>query len=736
MGLLQDSLQLNCGIYLPPKLKTPYSYVTFKRYFREALFMKVFESENIRNIALVGHGDSGKTSLTSALLYSAGAVNRLGQVDEGNTVTDFDEDEIERRFSINTALAHMAWDGTKINVLDTPGYRTFILDTKASMVGAETAVVVVDAVAGVEVQTELVWSYAEEFKLSRAIVINRLDRDRASFSRTLESLQTAFGRSVIPVQFPIGEEQNFQGIVDLLRSKAYRYEDNSSGKFKEEAIPDELQADAEKRREELIEMIAENDDGLMEKFFEEGTLSDEELLGGLRKAVQNQEVFPVFCVSATHNVGVKQLLDWIVKLFPNPLERGSVVLIDSKTQEEKEFIVAPDGPVTAGFVLKTLADPFTGRINFIKVFSGTLKSDSSLRNLSRDVDERLGTLQLMQGKAHEGIAEVHTGDICAVIKLKETNTGDTLAERSFEGSFKRVEFPEQAISFAIEPKSRGDEDKMGHAIARLLEEDPSLSFKRDSRTKEFLLAGNGQLHVEVAVSKLKKKFGVEVVLRTPKVAYRETITGKADVQGKHKKQSGGHGQYGECKIRMEPLERDAGFEFVDEIFGGSIPRNYIPAVQKGIVETAEKGYLAGCPVVDFKVILYDGSYHDVDSSDMAFKIAGSLAFKKAMERAKPVLLEPIMNIEVYVPEESAGDVIGDLNGRRGRILGMDVKGSNQVISAQVPIAEMLNYAPTLTSLTGGRGNFHMEQSHYDIVPSQLVERIIEATQRGKEEKSS
>ncbi|MEE8349875.1 MAG: elongation factor G [Acidobacteriota bacterium] len=694
--------------------------------------MKVFESENIRNIALVGHGDSGKTSLASALLFSAGAVDRLGRVEEGNTVTDFEEDEIERGFSINTALAHLEWDGTKINVLDTPGYRMFILDAKASMVGAETAVVVVDAVAGVEVQTELVWSYAEEFKLPRAIVINRMDRERASFSRTLESLRSAFGRSVIPVQLPIGEEQNFQGIVDLLRGKAYRYEDTPGGKFKEEAIPEELQEEADKRREELIEMIAENDDELMEKFFEEGTLSNEELLGGLRQGVQNQEVIPVFCVSATRNVGVKQLLDWIVNLFPSPLERGPITLIDGKTQEESELSAAGDGAATAGFVLKTLADPFTGRINFIKVFSGTLKSDATLKNFSQDVDERLGTLQVMQGKAHEGITEVHTGDICAVLKLKETNTGDTLAQSSFGGLFQKVEFPEQSISFAIEPKSRGDEDKMNHAIARLLEEDPSLSFRRESRTREFLLAGSGQLHVEVAVSKLKRKFGVEVVLKTPKVAYRETITGHADVQGKYKKQTGGHGQYGDCKIKMAPLERDGGFEFVDEIFGGSIPKNYIPAVEKGILEVAEKGFLAGYPVVDFKVTLYDGSYHNVDSSDMAFKLAGSLAFKKAMEKAKPVLLEPIMNVEVYAPEDSAGDVIGDLNGRRGRILGMDVKGSTQVIEARVPMAEMLNYAPTLTSLTGGRGNFHMEQSHYDIVPSQLVERITQETQSEKE----
>ena len=697
--------------------------------------MKVFESENIRNIAFVGHGDSGKTSLASALLYSAGAVNRLGSVEEGNTVTDFDEDETERKITISTALANFEWKGNKVNVLDTPGYRTFILDAKASIVGAETAVVVVDAVAGVEVQTELAWSFAEEFKLPRAVVLNKLDRDRASFGRSLESLHNAFGRAVIPVQLPIGEEKDFRGIVDLVRNKAYVYDKGAGGSFKEETIPDELQSEVGRRREELIEMVAENDDELMEKFFENETLSDEEMLSGLRKAFQAQAIFPIFCVASTSNIGVKQLLDWILELFPNPLERGPVPLIDLESREEKEFRIQEEGP-TAAFVFKTLADPFAGRINLIKVLSGTLKSDSSLRNFSSNGDERLGTLQVMQGKAHEAIPEAHAGDICAVLKLKETNTGDTLAERSFKGIFKKVEFPEPAISFAIEPKTRGDEDKMSNAISRMLEEDPSLRFRRDPQTREFLLSGSGQLHVEVAVGKLKKKFGVEVVLKTPKVPYRETITGKAQVQGKHKKQTGGHGQYGDCKIKMESLSRGEGFEFVNEIFGGAIPRNYIPAVEKGIVEAAEKGFLAGYPVVDFKVVLYDGSYHDVDSSDMAFKIAGSLAFKKAMQEAKPVLLEPIMNVEVYTPEENAGDLMGDLNGRRGRILGMDVKGSTQVISAQVPLAEMLNYAPTLTSLTGGRGSFHMGHCRYEIVPAPLAERIIAEAQRQKEEKSA
>ena len=424
-----------------------------------------------------------------------------------------------------------------------------------------------------------------------------------------------------------------------------------------------------------------------------------------------------------------------MELFPNPLERASFPIIDAGSKEETPFQIGKDG-LAAAFVLKTLADPFTGRINLIKVLSGSLKSESTLRNFSRETGERLGTLQVMQGKSHEGVPIVHAGDICAVLKLKNTTTGDTLAEPSFQGSFKKVEFPEPAISYAIEPKSRGDEDKMSHAIGRMLEEDPSLRFGRASGTKEFLLSGSGQLHVEVAVGKLKKKFGVEVVLKTPKVPYRETVTGKADVQGKHKKQTGGHGQFGDCKIRLEPQKRDEGFEFLNEIFGGAIPRNYIPAVEKGIVEAAEKGFLAGYPVVDFKVTLYDGSYHAVDSSDMAFKIAGSMAFRKAMEKARPVLLEPIMNVEIYTPEESAGDVMGDLNSRRGRILGMDVKGSTQVIGAKVPMAEMLHYAPTLTSLTGGRGSFHMEQSHYDVVPAQLVERVIEDARREKEEKSA
>ena len=482
-------------------------------------------------------------------------------------------------------------------------------------------------------------------------------------------------------------------------------------------------------------MVAESDDSLMEKFFEEGSLSQEDLLGGLRDCLISKEIFPVYCTSATQNIGTAQLLDAIFELFPDPLKRVPPTALDAQGKEETEIEVSEAGP-TAGYVFKTLADPFAGRISLVRVFSGKFKSDSGLHNLSQDHEERLGTLQVLQGKSHEPITEAQMGDICAVLKLKETMTGDTLGDSSFKAMFQKVDFPEPSISFAIEPKSRGDEDKIGSAVNRIIEEDPSINFRRDPQTKEMLLAGSGQLHVEVTVDKLQRKYGVEVLLKPPKVPYRETITGSAEVQGRHKKQTGGHGQFGDCKIRVEALERGAGFEFANEIFGGAIPRQFIPAVEKGIHESAERGYLAGYPVVDFKATLYDGSYHDVDSSEMAFKLAASLAFRNAMEKARPVLLEPIMLVEVYAPEEHSGDIMGDLNSRRGRIQGMDVKGSSQVIRAQVPLAEMLNYAPTLTSMTGGRGSYHMESSHYEIVPGNFSEKIIAEARREKEEKSA
>ncbi len=692
--------------------------------------MKVYGSREIRNVALIGHGDSGKTTLASAMLYLAGAVNRLGRVEDGNTVTDYDEDEIARQITINTAVAHCEWGSSKINIIDTPGYPAFILDAKSSLMGADSALLVVDSTAGVEVQSEKAWEFAEEHRLARAVVFNKLDRDRAGFARSLESVHNSFGRTVVPVQIPMGEEASFRGIIDLIGEKAYVYETDGSGNFQETAIPDELQEEAAQRREELIEMVAESDDDLMEKYFEEGTLTQSELVQGLRSFFVDRSIVPAFCVSAGKNMGVKQLMDAMVELFPNPLERTPVPGLTVATEEEVELSISEDGPVTA-YVFKTLADPFAGRINLVKAITGTVKSDSNLRNRTAESNERLGSVHIPQGKSYEPVAELRPGDLGAVMKLKNTATGDTLSAPTARSIVRKAEFPEPAISFAVEPKSRGDEDKIGNAIARVIEEDPSISFRRDAQTKQFLLSGTGQLHVEVTVAKLERKYGVNVILKPPKVPYRETVAGTADVHGRHKKQTGGHGQFGDCKIRMEGLPRGSGFEFKNEIFGGSIPRNFIPAVEKGVVESAERGFVAGYPVVDFKVTLYDGSYHDVDSSEMAFKIAGSLAFRKAMEQAKPVLLEPIMKVEVYVPEENSGDIMGDLNSRRGRIQGMDIKTGMQVVHAEVPMAEMLNYAPTLTSMTGGRGSFHMEKSHYDVVPPDFAEKVIEEAKRDK-----
>ena len=689
--------------------------------------MATFDSESIRNIGIVGHGDAGKTSLVSAMLFSSGDVNRLGRIEDGNTVTDYDEDEIERQVTISSSVAHCNWKGRKINVVDTPGYSAFVFDAKTALLGVETALVVVDGVEGVEIQTEQVWGFAEELGLARAIVLSKMGRDRASLQRSLRSLQNAFGRSVVPVQLPIGEESEFKGVVDLISGKAYAGQADGSGDFKEVEVPEDLKSDAERMREELVEMIAESDDDLMERFFEEGTLSEEEMRVGLGRSLATGLIFPVFCVSSSQNTGVKQLLDQIVNLFPNPLQRKPFAAVTPEG-EPTEIVPSKDGPL-AVYAFKTFADPFAGRINILRVISGTLKSDNSLKNLTRDQSERFGALQVFQGKSHEAVSELRTGDIGGVLKLKDTRTGDTLGAPTLKARVKEVEIPEPAISFAVEPSTRGDEEKIGSAIAKVLEEDPSLHFRRDPQTQQFLLAGTGQLHIEVVVNRLKQRFGVEVSLKPPKVPYRETITGTADVQGRHKKQTGGHGQFGDCKIKMEPRERGEGYEFEDKIFGGAIPKGYIPAVDKGVQETAARGYLAGYPVVDFKVTLYDGSYHNVDSSEMAFKIAGALAFKKGMETARPVLIEPVMNIEVYVPEEFAGDVMGDLNGRRGKIQGMDVKGTSQVVRAQVPFAEMLNYAPVLTSMTGGRGSYHMENSHYEIVPPHLAEKIISEANR-------
>ena len=690
--------------------------------------MKTYEGRDIRNVGVVGHGDSGKTSLTSALLFTAGATNRLTKVDEGNTVTDFDDEEIQRKISISTALAYAEWKKTKINFLDTPGYNIFLNDTRASLTAADSALVIVDAVAGVEVQTEKVWEFANEFNLPRALVINKLERERASFDRALESIQSFFGRTAIPVQLPWGAEREFKGVVDLVRMKAYSYTLDGDGKGKETDIPADLADAAQKAHEALVEMVAEGNDALMEEFFEKGTLPVEHIVDGMKNALRERRLFPVLCSSALHNIGSDQVLNFIVENLPAPTDRGTVDARQNGNDVARK--IGDTEPVSA-FVFKTTADPFAGRITFFKVYSGVLKNDANLHNVQRGSAERLSHISCALGKTLTPVTDLHAGDIGAVAKLKDTLTGDTLTDKGSQIIYPAVKLPEPSIAFAIEAKSRQDEDRMGNAIHRILEEDQSLRFFRDPQTKEFLLGGSGQQHVEIVVSRLKKRYGVDVALKAPKIPYRETIRGKADVQGRHKKQTGGHGQFGDCWIRMEPLPRGAKFEFVNEIFGGSIPKNYIPAVEKGIIEAAENGFLAGYPMVDFRVVLYDGSYHDVDSSELSFKLAARKAFKNAMAEAKPALLEPIMNAEIQAPVEYAGDLMGDLNGRRGRVAGMDTKGATQIIRAKVPMAEMLNYQNDLTSMTQGRASFTMEFDHYDYVPAQQAEKIIAAAKAAK-----
>ena len=686
--------------------------------------MKVYQGKDIRNVGVVGHGDSGKTTLVAAFLHAAGLTTRLGRVDDGTTTTDFDEEEIERKVSINTGLAYLEWNKAKINLLDTPGYNIFINDAQLTLVAADSALVVVDGVAGVEVVTEKVWDFANRYNLPRAVVVNKLDRERASFSRSVESIQEVFGRAAIPIQLPLGEEKSFHGVVDLLTMKAYTYQSGGTGKGQPTEVPADVSAAAQAAREKLIEMIAESNDAYMEEFFEKGTLSPEHMVEGLREAITARKMFPILCASATNLTGIDLLLHFATEFLPNPLVRGSVVG-KNHSGETVEREISDSAPVSL-FVFKTMADAFAGRVSYFKVLSGVLANDANLTNFNKGGVERLAHIGVMQGKSPMAVSEIHAGDIGAVAKLKDTLTGDTLGDKAAPILYPAVTLPEPAISFAIATSSRGDEDRVGSALHKLLEEDPSLRFYRDPQTKEFLLGGAGQQQVEVVVSRLKKRYNVDVLLKAPKVPYRETIRGTADVHGRHKKQTGGHGQFGDCKIKMEPLPRGGNFEFVNDIFGGSIPKNYIPAVEKGIVDSAQRGFLAGFPVVDFRVILYDGSYHDVDSSELAFKIAGSLAFKKGMEQAKPVLLEPIMNVEVYASDAYAGDLIGDLNSRRGRIQGMDTRGNMRVIKAQVPMAEMLTYASDLTSKTQGRGTFSMEFSHYDIVPQQVSEKIIAA----------
>ncbi len=691
--------------------------------------LKNYEGSEIRNVALAGHGHCGKTSLVAAMLYTTGATNRLTRVDDGNTITDHDEEEIERKLTISTSLTTAEWQKKKINLLDTPGFNIFLNDTRAAMAAADSALILVDAVAGVEVQTEKVCSFADEYQMPHAFVINRLDRDRASFDRALESLHQRIGRHAIPIHLPIGSEKNFRGIIDLITMKAHFYTPDGNGIGQIGEIPAEDSEAAQLAHEALIEMVAEGNDELMEEFFAEGTLPAEHIISGLKDAIAEDKVFPVLALSALRNIGTDRLLDFVLEFLPAPTCRPAA--IGTVQGVERGIRPVRDTEPLSVFVFKTVADNFAGRVSYLKVASGVLKNDAVLINSRTGQPEKLAHIGVLQGKNIVPVTELHAGDIGAVAKLKDTLTGDTLHDKNSRIAYPPVSLPEPSIAYAILAKSRNDEDRMGHAIHKILEEDPGLRFYRDPQTKEFLLAGNGQQHVEIIVSRLRRKYHVDVELHAPKIPYRETIRGNADVQGRHKKQTGGHGQFGDCWIRVEPLPRGAKFEFHNETFGGSVPRQFIPAVEKGIIEASANGFLAGYPMVDFKVTLYDGSYHDVDSSEMSFKMAARKAYKAAMAVAKPTLLEPIMKVEVRAPVEFAGDLMGDMNGRRGRISGTDIIGSDQVLKAEAPMSEMLTYQNDLTSITQGRASFHMEFSHYDYVPSLQAEKIIAAAKAAR-----
>ncbi len=696
--------------------------------------MKVYEGTNVRNVALVGHADSGKTSLVAAMLYTAGATPQLGQVENGSAPTDYDEEEVARGFSISNSIAFAEWKGMKINFLDTPGFNMFVHEAKMALPAVEAVITLIDGVSGVEVSTEKVWGYAEEYEMPRVIVGGRMDRDRADYERMINSVTEAFGRAVVPVQLPIGSEKNLKGVVDLVRMKAYTYDMGGNGKGKEIPIPVHLEAAAKAGHEKLVEVIAEGNDALMEEFFEKGTIPEEHLLPGLREAMLQHRFYPVLLTSGLGNIGADLLMDFIAEFLPAATEHPEVKgAANTGNGAGPAVHHVTDSEPSSLYVFKTFNDPFGGRISYFKVFSGVVKNDATLQNFTRSTSEKFAHLSIPQGKQMVPVSELHAGDIGCVAKLRETLTSDTLGDKASPIQYPHPTLPEPAITFAIEPKSRADEDKLSNGIHKLMEEDPMLRFFRDEQTKEFLIAGTGQQHIEVIVSKLKKRYHTEVVLKAPKVPYRETIRGKADVQGRHKKQSGGHGQYGDCKIKMEPLPRGGVFEFVNDIFGGAIPKNYIPAVEKGIVEAAQRGFLAGFPVVDFRVILYDGSYHDVDSNELSFKTAGRIAFRKAMEQAKPTLLEPVMKVEITAPDEFAGSIMGDLNSRRGRIQGMDNKAGKTIVKAEVPMSEMLTYGAELTSMTQGRGTFSMEMDHYDIVPAVQQEKIVAAAKAARGE---
>ncbi len=696
--------------------------------------MAKVDVSKLRNFSVVAHAGAGKTSLVEAMLFNAGVIDRMGSVDAGNTVTDYEPEEIDRKITITSAIAYCDWTGHRFNIIDTPGFINFIEDTRGCLRVSDGALLLVSAISGVKAETEKIWKYACEYELPRLIFINKLDRENANFLRALDEIEKSFESEAIPLNIPIGEGPSIKGVVDLIRMKAYQYTD---GKKEEISIPDEPRI--EEFRKKLVEKIAEADDDLLERYLEGEDLTEEDLLKGVKEGSLTRRFIPVVCGAATANIGIDILMDSIVLCLPSPEEMSRISPIRGKNPVDgSEIIRKPDAsePFSA-YVFKTIADPFAGKLTVMRVYSGTLKSDSNVYNPGTDTKERIGQVSYLLGKKQISAQTLGPGEIGVVAKLKATNTGDTLCDENSPIVFEKVKFAEPIISYAIAPKSKGDEEKVSAGLQKILEEDPTLSYHRDDETKEMIISGMGQVHIEIALQKLKRKFGVEVEMKTPKIPYRETIKARAKAQGKYKKQSGGRGQYGDCWIEIEPLPRGEGFEFVDKIVGGVIPKQYIPAVEKGIVETMKEGILAGYPMVDVKVTLYDGSYHSVDSSEMAFKIAGSLAIKKAVMEAKPVLLEPVMKVEVITPEDALGTVIGDLNAKRGKVQGVEPQaGGNQKIIALVPMAEMLTYANQLHSLTSGRGLYSMEFSHYEEVPGHLAQKIIEEKKAEKETEKS
>ena len=704
--------------------------------------MKTYQGSEIRNVAVVGHAHSGKTTLIAALLHAAKMTPTQGRVEDGTAVTAYDEEEVARGATMQNAVAFVEWQGVKINLIDTPGFHMFTHEARAALLPVEAAIVLVNAQHGIEPVTERVWRYADEAGIPRIVVINQMDHPKAGggggLSALVDDLVDRWGRNCVPVQLPISDAQGFHGVVDLVTMEAYYYTPGGDGRGKVTGeIPASVAADAKARHEALVELVAEGKDELMEEYFEKGTIAEEHLIAALHEAIREDRIFPVLFSSGLANMALDHLLDFIKAYTPSPAERAPIAIRNPSIETEAEASAPTrkiaDSEPLALMVFKTMSDPFSGRISFFKVISGVVKNDATVENYTRRGQERLSHLSVMQGRKAADVPELHAGDIGAVAKLRETLTGDTLGQKGAEIQIDLHPLPEPAMTYAIEPKSRADEDKLAPAIHKLMEEDLLIKFFRDPQTNEFLIAGAGQPHIEAIVSRLKKRYHAEVTLKAPKVPYRETIRATVEAPGRHKKQTGGHGQFGDCKIRMEPMPRGAGFEFASEVFGGAIPRNFIPAIEKGIVESAARGYLAGYPVVDFRAVVYDGSYHDVDSNEMSFKMAGRLAFRKAMETAKPCLLEPIMKVEIESPDEFAGTLMGDLSSRRGRVQGTDSKGRTTIINAQVPMSEMLTYGTLLTSMTQGKGSYRMEMDHYDIVPQLVADKILANAKRPVEE---